>query len=894
MQREAILHLVFPETFEYSLAPDDKRAIATAFGGLPGTAGADEDHALAVVRKEVEATIGEPLNLYADWFAPIWGRGVSGDWSDVLKWAKRLFEWRGFDEDERNYKLVLGGLMQRARERFETGGEWLPDLRAAFGGGNNLTNWRFEHGPFLTWCEEAPEAASGFLRRLWATDAVTAESLDAALALLPTDILRSPSARLTLTAYLLFGVDATRYPPYRVRALGKFKALLGEAAELPLDLDADSYTPGELAALLHVDPKRVRDLLREVQPRTIAEAGGEWAIDADVAHAIAERLVRGAPAGESAQYENFLALLDALRVRLLASGTRLRDRLDAQGIVWWLAGAAPPDSWDESEKSAFLAFQKGATVTVTGPVLDGDGFPLPSVSDDVAHDLYVPQDWLQHSVVDLLAEKKQIVLYGPPGTGKTFIAQKLAQDITRTGWRYHLIQFHPSYSYEDFFEGYRPVHGRRRHGRHATSSRRARCGASPTQAASDPDHPYVLIIDEINRGNIAEDLRRALLPARVPRRADRAPVLTATSRSRCPQNLFVIGTMNTADRSIALVDAALRRRFYFVALHPTRASPCAASSRRWLERHDRDDEPARLLVGLNDRIEDDELAIGPSYFMTRDGTYARSRARLAARILPLLEEHLLRHRTDVETSSGSHRCEATRRRGTDAAPPSGTTDGAIAVGVELIELLAWSRPNGDSRTSRPAQSRASSSPKCSPPRRDGLLASCVPAPRSASSSATTGSSGCAQAGRSRLMFLLGYARDPKGWTEHGAVPRASDDALLGDRQRLLVAGHRALDRGLLRGYVRTSKTAHVCAGGCASPIRSRAAGGLPLPLEVTYDDYTVDIAENRMLLTAAQLLLRLPRIPRDARRRLLRIRAILGEVESSTTGASVKAPPSRG
>ena len=243
MQREAILHLVFPQTFEYSLASTDKRAIAKAFAGLPGVPGVDDDRALAVIRPAVEEAIGEPLNLYAAWFARIWGREEAGRWGEVLRWARRLLDTPDFDAEERPYKLVIADHMRTARRSLEDGGEWLGDLRRAFGSPNNLTS-HFEHGPFLRWCDATPGDAATFLRRLWDADELTASHIDDSLALLPKEVLSSPSARVTLSAILLFAIDVTRYPPYRVGVVTKFAELLGETSGPPVDLEEESSLAG--------------------------------------------------------------------------------------------------------------------------------------------------------------------------------------------------------------------------------------------------------------------------------------------------------------------------------------------------------------------------------------------------------------------------------------------------------------------------------------------------------------------------------------------------------------------------------------------------------------------------------------------------------------------------
>jgi 5-methylcytosine-specific restriction protein B len=226
-----------------------------------------------------------------------------------------------------------------------------------------------------------------------------------------------------------------------------------------------------------------------------------------------------------------------------------------------------------------------------------------------AEDLLLGQADLEQ-IVDLLWERKQIILYGPPGTGKTYVATRLARQLTEDGAA-KLVQFHPSYTYEDFFEGFRPEPG-------GSGTLTFELRAGPFRdfaevAAANPSTAYILIIDEINRANLAKVFGE--LYFLLEYRDESISLQYSPDREfTLPQNLFIIGTMNTADRSIARIDAAMRRRFLFVELDP-RIPPVHGLLSRWLDRHGLPQDAALLLDELNRRIEDADAAIGPSYLM---------------------------------------------------------------------------------------------------------------------------------------------------------------------------------------------------------------------------------------------------------------------------------------
>src|SRR6185437_6281769 len=159
-----------------------------------------------------------------------------------------------------------------------------------------------------------------------------------------------------------------------------------------------------------------------------------------------------------------------------------------------------PDDWGEASRAAFESFQKGGS-TGTAPVAVDDStggsgtgdLSLPPPTAALAARVHFPEVWLRR-LFALLAEKKQVILYGPPGTGKTFVAQHVGRHFAEQGGASRLVQFHPSYTYEDFFEGYRPTH----HDGGALSFDlvHGTLREIAQQATESPGTPHLLIIDE--------------------------------------------------------------------------------------------------------------------------------------------------------------------------------------------------------------------------------------------------------------------------------------------------------------------------------------------------------------------------------------------------------------
>ena len=164
---------------------------------------------------------------------------------------------------------------------------------------------------------------------------------------------------------------------------------------------------------------------------------------------------------------------------------------------------------------------------------------------------------------NLLKNKKNIILQGAPGVGKTFCARRLAYEIMgeKDESRVSLIQFHQNYSYEDFIMGFKPNGAE-------FELQRGIFYKFCIAAANNPDKSYFFIIDEINRGNLSKIFGELLMLIEKGYRGEKLSLAYKDEKFSVPQNLYIIGMMNTADRSLAMIDYALRRRFSFFEMKP--------------------------------------------------------------------------------------------------------------------------------------------------------------------------------------------------------------------------------------------------------------------------------------------------------------------------------------
>ena len=569
IQLHALLHLVFPDTFESIVSVDDKEKIVKAFEKFVTAPNEDVDLRLAQVRTGLEAQYASTdLFFFTPHVRVQWDDDYKPDlWETFIAWAKCFFERPEFDEEERDYKLEAGRKLATVKEAIKNGASgWEDALKESFTS-SNLTGWRI-HQPFLNLDSPQLEEA---LRRIWGVESPASleERVRSFQELGPFG---TPGV---MASFLLMADNPTEYPIYRP-------------------------TPIQNACKLTGYP----------QP----DSTDDW-----------ER------------YSHALDFFDELVAQAYSRGLNIRDRLDAQSLVWYITSSTPEDL-PEYIREPLESYRRGNNITPPPAEPDSPPPPTdpwsPSGITALATELLWQPNYLQEIIQDL-QEKRQVILYGPPGTGKTYVAREIAKQCKLNGGDFEIVQFHPSYSYEDFVEGYRPKLINNQPGFELTQGPLRRIA---TKAKKNKDATFILIIDELNRGNVAKVFGELYFLLEYRDEEVRLQYSGEGEGFSLPDNLWFICTMNTADRSIALMDAALRRRFYFAPFFPNEP-PIEGLLRRWLDRENQNTLAADLVDAANKKL-DRDMGIGPSYFMRPGQTLDESRVRHIwdRAVIPYVEE----------------------------------------------------------------------------------------------------------------------------------------------------------------------------------------------------------------------------------------------------------------
>lgn len=236
--------------------------------------------------------------------------------------------------------------------------------------------------------------------------------------------------------------------------------------------------------------------------------------------------------------------------------------------------------------------------------------------DDFLNEVYMTEERYE-TLVNVLRNKKNIILQGAPGVGKTFAARRLAWSMMgeKDDSRIEFVQFHQNYSYEDFMMGYKPVED-------GFELKYGIFYCFCQKAANQPDKEFFFIIDEINRGNMSKIFGELLMLIEKDYRGTKMTLAYNGLPFSVPKNLYIIGMMNTADRSLAMIDYALRRRFSFFEIEPGFDSQGFISYQNGLNSETLDELISKVKE-LNRKIAADKslgrgFCIGHSYFCGRD------------------------------------------------------------------------------------------------------------------------------------------------------------------------------------------------------------------------------------------------------------------------------------